>query len=219
MLEVYLTWENSTSSPETSGTAGAQLNVILWEEKGQYSAIWTSISHECFWFFLTDFTTSSASGMKYTWWRTLQKSCLVSGCFFFFSVSFFGGGGGALDCTTGHKNFAELHCATLRIAQPLESMIFTLKDQHWQLHFRLCKFKSQDIGKWGLSCGVGLIAVLAASQVLVPRCQDSGKPICLFYKLEDEEATTTILMLLAVSALMAALVMTASLLKFNPPIF
>ena len=72
----------------------------------------------------------------------------------------------------------------------------------------------QDDGKGGLSLrGVAFMTVLAVLTVLV----NTLPSFCWSYKIQDQEATVTVLAVLAVLAVFAVSVVTATPLKLNPP--
>ena len=71
--------------------------------------------------------------------------------------------------------------------------------------------QNQDHGKGGLSLrGVAFMTVLTVLAVL----ESTLPSFCWSYKIQDKEATVTVL---AVSAVVAVSVMTAPPLKLNPP--
>ena len=76
------------------------------------------------------------------------------------------------------------------------------------------KLPSQHHGTGGLSWGgVAFLAVLTVLAVL----ESTLPSICLSYEIQHNEATTAVLTVLAVSAVVAVSVMTATPLKLNPP--
>ena len=71
----------------------------------------------------------------------------------------------------------------------------------------------QGDGKGGLSLrGVAFMMVLAVLENTLPS-------FCLSYKIQYQEATVTVLTVLAVSVVVAVSVVTATPLKLNPPFF
>ena len=75
----------------------------------------------------------------------------------------------------------------------------------------------QDDGKGGLSLrGVAFMSVLAALTVLAV-LENTLPSFCFAYKIQCREVTVAVLTVLAVSAVVAVLVMTATPLKLNPP--
>ena len=75
----------------------------------------------------------------------------------------------------------------------------------------------QDHGRGGLSLrGVAFMTVLAVLTDLAV-LESNLSSFCLSYKIQHNEATVAVLTVLAVSAVMAVSVMTATPLKLNPP--
>ena len=78
-------------------------------------------------------------------------------------------------------------------------------------HVSGCHVFFQDDGKGGLSSrGVAFMTVLAVLENTLPL-------LCWPYKMQDKEATVTVLTVLAVMAVVAVSVVTATPLKLNPP--